>query len=145
MESAIHDTPLPLSAYASIPFSQLQLKHASLPGIAEAISAFSTTTDNLPLSSLARISDLGLPTSTMSPDEPLGCVNRLYYAHMNAETEDVHDDWRNGVGAWDEVGRYLKFQPGVEILAQDLLRDLMDVKVNEEVPPVSLKTFGKWA
>lgn len=126
---------MPLSIYANL--TKPDHTQPSLPLIAEALNAYSKPTDTLPADVIARMEELKLPPSTMSPDDPLGCVNRLYYAHMNPGEDDVHDDWRRGVGAWEEVGKYLKFQPGFERLAGDLLRGLMGVKEGIEVPPVS--------
>jgi hypothetical protein len=83
------------------------------------------------------MAQLGLKPSTMVPNDPFGCIHRAYYLHMNPEIEDVHDDWRNGIGAWDEVGRYLKFQPGLVRMAEDLTRSLLDVKAGEQIPAVS--------
>jgi hypothetical protein len=57
---------------------------------------------------------------------------------MHPESSEVRDNDRSGIGAWEEVSRYLKFQPGLEVLALDLLRGLMGLGVRETVPPVSL-------
>lgn len=73
----------------------------------------------------------------MSPDDPFGCINHLYFASLDPQKQEVRDDFRAGMGAWEEVGRYLKFQPGLEVLAQDLLRGLMGIGHGQEVPPVS--------
>lgn len=134
---AIRDVPLPISAYANLPFSELNIGRLSLPRTADVISAFSDPTDTLPLSTIARLSELDMPPSDMAPDDPIGCVTELYYAHLHPETEDIQDDWRNGVGAWAEVGKYLKFQPGLERLARDLVGELMGIGAGKDIPPVS--------
>lgn len=77
-----------------------------------------------------------MPPSTMRPDDPLGCIHHAYSLHLQPEDQDIHDDWRGGVGAWAEAGKYMKFQPGLIRLAEDLLRFSLGLKVGDDIPPV---------
>lgn len=117
------------------------MTRVSLPLMAKAIEAYTYTSDTIPSDSLTRAAELGLAKSTMSPDDPFGCVNRAYYACMHPEDSEVRDDYRSGTGAWEEVGKYLKFQPGLESLAMDLLSGLMGLSPGQEVPPVSEESY----
>jgi hypothetical protein len=74
----------------------------------------------------------------MKPEDPLGCLHRAYFMHGAAGTADPGTDYKLGTGGWGEVGRYLKFQPGLHKLADDLLRYLLKVPPGQSVPPVSL-------
>lgn len=101
------------------------------------MAAYSKPGDVLPAETIERLETLGRLPSTMQPDDPLTCLDRAFFLHTMPNSE-IRNEWRQGIGAWDAVGKYLKFQPGLVRLAEDLVRQLLDVKWDEPVPLVCL-------
>lgn len=128
-------TPLPTRVYASIPSPTPW--DVSLSRTADVLNSFSRPGDTLPPDSISRLEELDRAPSSMQPENQITCVDRTYFLHSDPEHYDVLDNWRDGVGVWKEVGKYIRFQPALERIAMDLLRFLMGLKWDEEVPPVS--------
>jgi hypothetical protein len=114
----------------------------SIPLTAEAIRNYSVPGARLPESTVARLHELGEVTG-ISPDDQYTCLDRTYWMVDAPHNEDLHHQWRNGVGAWAAVGRHLKFQPGIHQIADDFLRDLMGLSWDAEIPPVSQSSLAR--
>ena len=112
----------------------------SLPALVDVLNALPGT---LPPSSAARLSEQGWPEPERLPDDQLACMESTYWLVEDAENISLHDEWREGKGTWDKVGRHMRFQPGLVRVAGDYLRDVWALGWEEEIPNVSDAFTGR--
>lgn len=72
------------------------------------------------------------------PDDHVACLDNTYFMLTDPARGGLHDEWRAGYGVWHHVGQYMRFQPALQQITDDFLRDLMGVAWNDPVPLVSL-------
>jgi hypothetical protein len=124
-------TPLPVNLYPG--------GHATYP------IAFSGVADLLrhPHTSIPAGSQDTLTTypallrPSVLPDDHLACVDSCYWMLESPDKDDMHGEWRKGLGVWQTVARHAPFRAELQDLAKAALRDLFGIKRTEAVPPVS--------
>lgn len=133
LKAEIQWTALPDTAYHDSPAYPYLSGH----GLAEAIAAYSKPGDRLPPSVLAKMKAHGLEPSQMKPDEQINCLDHAFALYVDPNSGHAAE-WAAGEGVWKAVGRWVKFQPGLVRIAEDLLRHLFGIDWSQPVPPVSL-------
>jgi hypothetical protein len=79
------------------------------------------------------------PEPATKPEDHLACFDFPYYlVEQSHRFEMVLDEWGQGQGVWNRVGKHMRFEQGLVDLAQDLLRFTLRLKENEKIPPVSI-------
>jgi hypothetical protein len=83
------------------------------------------------------------PVPTLAPDDHVLYVDFLY--NLGEGGEDGRVDWtgkgeRGKVGAWESVGKHMRWNPELEEMAKGYLRRAFGVRdgKGKKVPPVSL-------
>ena len=90
----------------------------------------------LPAETLDLMSNYSIPTPSVLPDHRKAVIDFTYWFAEQPERWDVLTEYRNGQGAWNRIGKHLHFQPGLRLLAEDLLRHTFDLGPKKAIPPV---------
>lgn len=91
----------------------------------------------LPAGSQAVLTKFNVTAPDVVPDNHVACVDLTLLMQVEPDRWDATGEWVSGDGAWQAVGRHLRFQPHLLDLAESYLRRVLEVAQGEEIPPVS--------
>lgn len=114
----------------NVTHSRPHREHCSLQGTAE---FFKKPDLNHP-QTLARLAELERPMPTILPTDKFVAVDTVYWCRTDPERLGLHEEWHRGQGAWVNVGIHMRWQPGLERLADDFLRYMFGLRANAELP-----------
>ncbi|KAK7051883.1 hypothetical protein R3P38DRAFT_1630687 [Favolaschia claudopus] len=82
---------------------------------------------------------------SLPPDEQLTCFDHMYWV-SNFSPHEYMTEYSTG---WRLVGKHLHWNPRIEALSRDYLRQTFDLRENEDIPPyiavhVRHGDFGTW-
>jgi hypothetical protein len=97
---------------------------------------------NLPPGSQTVLTKLNVTLPEMVPDNHVACVDVTMFMLVEPERWDVTHEWVAGDGAWQAVGRHMRFQPHWLNLAEVYLRRTFGVAEGDAIPPVSESEGG---
>lgn len=105
------------------------------PIMAKVINTFWAPGGALPIGTIQRLAEMNT-TSRLSPTDIYTCIDRTFETCEDPTKQDMAQDWLEGVGAWKQVGTHMKFQPGIQRVADDFLRYIFGIGWKEPLPPV---------
>lgn len=91
----------------------------------------------LPPGSQTVLTRLNVTQPEMVPDNHVACLDVTMFMMVEPERWDVTGEWVAGDGAWQAVGRHMRFQPFWLNLAEVYLRRTFGVAEGDAIPPVS--------
>lgn len=127
----LHLTPLPRDVFANAWERQNIFRTAH---VLNTLNSDVLANRSIPYDSHVRLGERNLPIPEHLPRDRLACMDSTYYALRDPERNDIGREWRQGIGAWQAVGQYMHFQPGLVRMARDLMREMWGLKWGDEVP-----------
>ena len=90
----------------------------------------------LPPTSLEILKNNSWPIPNPKPDDHVACVDMLFYFVEQTHRYDMNREYTFGQGAWNRVGKHMKWQPGLKELSNRYLRMVFGLKDDDQnIPP----------
>jgi hypothetical protein len=94
--------------------------------------------NTLPEGSAAILQNYSLPKPELLPENHVGCLGNTYFMLEQGDRWGIRDEFREGQGVWNSVGKHMRFQPGIQELRDLYIKQIFGLKYRDNIPGVSI-------